>query len=269
MGGTTSQSLVTNRYNILYGILALSSYYWFRPVTRYISSHIVILSKEYSKLHRPKRLILIRHGQSEANVDEKVYTHTPDHKISLTQLGKDQAEEASIKLKEIINNGTVKFYVSPYLRGQQTFEIIKSKFDPHKIRFVVDPRLREQEFGNLRDKNPEVVKASFEQSRKFGKYFYRFTNGESGADVYDRCTLFLDTLVREIDHPNKNLPDNIVIVCHGLFMRLFVMRYFKFSIDKFDALANPQNCEIWVMEKNSKGAYELISDLRVETEGLD
>lgn len=33
----------------------------------------------------PERIILIRHGQSEANIDQHVLGHTPDHAIKLTR----------------------------------------------------------------------------------------------------------------------------------------------------------------------------------------
>jgi len=32
---------------------------------------------------------------------------------------------------------------------------------------------------------------------RFGRFFYRFPNGESGADVYDRCALLADGSVHE------------------------------------------------------------------------
>ena len=34
---------------------------------------------------------------------------------------------------------------------------------------------------------------------RFGRFFYRFPNGESGADVYDRMTIFEDHMVRDIN----------------------------------------------------------------------
>ncbi|CAI7770060.1 unnamed protein product, partial [Closterium sp. NIES-54] len=37
------------------------------------------------KAFRPHRIILVRHGQSEGNVDEAAYTRIPDSKIALTK----------------------------------------------------------------------------------------------------------------------------------------------------------------------------------------
>ena len=34
---------------------------------------------------------------------------------------------------------------------------------------------------------------------RFGRFFYRFPNGESGADVYDRMTIFEDHMIRDIN----------------------------------------------------------------------
>jgi hypothetical protein len=81
----------------------------------------------YKRLYRrPHRIILVRHGESEGNLDESVYTRTPDAHISLTQLGKNQATEVGKKLKEEVINGTqhenICVYLSPYLRSKQTYE---------------------------------------------------------------------------------------------------------------------------------------------------
>ena len=38
-----------------------------------------------------QNLYLIRHGESQANVDEEVYKSIPDHRIALTDKGQTQA----------------------------------------------------------------------------------------------------------------------------------------------------------------------------------
>ena len=48
-------------------------------------------SSSQSDDFRPKRIILLRHGQSLGNVDESAYVTTADWRIPLTDLGKDQA----------------------------------------------------------------------------------------------------------------------------------------------------------------------------------
>lgn len=46
-------------------------------------------------VHTPKlRILLVRHGQSEANVDRDVYKRMSDHAICLSELGHQQAVDA-------------------------------------------------------------------------------------------------------------------------------------------------------------------------------
>lgn len=47
---------------------------------------------------KPKRILLVRHGESAANVDPLVYSNTPDHLIHLTEAGCAQAREAGAKI---------------------------------------------------------------------------------------------------------------------------------------------------------------------------
>ena len=50
--------------------------------------------------HRPKRLFLVRHGESLGNVDPTAYARIPDNQIPLTEEGKSQAEEAGRALPD-------------------------------------------------------------------------------------------------------------------------------------------------------------------------
>ena len=54
--------------------------------------------------------------------------------------------------------------------------------------FYEDPRIREQERGNLERfaLDPEKVEEVEADRNKVGSFFYRFKTGESGADVNDR-----------------------------------------------------------------------------------
>ncbi|MBK7311909.1 MAG: phosphoglycerate mutase family protein [Sphingobacteriaceae bacterium] len=62
---------------------------------------------------KPKRIISIRHGESEGNVDKMVYNQKPDYTLELTQKGLNQALEAGKRLKEIVKDESLFFYVSP------------------------------------------------------------------------------------------------------------------------------------------------------------
>jgi len=212
------------------------------------------------QVQKPKRIILIRHGESAGNVDSTLYAHIPDNQIELTEKGLNQAREAGVKLRKIIGDETLRFFVSPYTRSYQTFYglLEGAKFPEGSYTVREEVRLREQDWGNLQE--PQRVKECVKERRKFGAFYYRFPNGESGADVYDRLTSFVTTLFREWKY--EHCLENFVLVSHGLTIRLFLMRYYKWTVEEFHQLHNPTNCEMFTMDLQPNGKYILSTKLR-------
>lgn len=58
----------------------------------------------------PRRIILIRHGESLGNVDYTSYASIPDWKIPLTRRGERQAAHAGKELSELIKGKTLFTY---------------------------------------------------------------------------------------------------------------------------------------------------------------
>ncbi|KAL6177292.1 hypothetical protein ACLB2K_048818 [Fragaria x ananassa] len=184
---------------------------------------------------RPRRIILVRHGQSEGNVDEGVYTRVSDPKIGLTEKGVADAEECGRRIREMfeedqVHNWKVYFYVSPYKRAVDTLKGLGKAFERSRIAGMrEEPRLREQDF----------------------------------ADVYDRITGFRETLKSDIDvgrfqPPGQRNPNiNLVIVSHGLTLRVFLMRWYKWTVEQFERLNNFSNGSMVVMERGYGGRYSL------------
>ena len=114
-----------------------------------------------------------------------------------------------------------------------------------------EPRISEQQFGNFQNVR-QVLDAKAERHR-FGRFYYRFPSGEAGLDVYSRVSSFITTLVRDChqySHHGYNLEHmNVVIVTHGLSLRLFLMRWFQFSVEEFEASQNPDNAQLVTMRK--------------------
>lgn len=200
---------------------------------------------------RPLRIVLLRHGQSEANIDPSVFERVPDHAIPLTATGHEQAATAGGALRQLFGDQPVRVYVSPYRRTLQTLaglgidDLIESARQ--------EPRLREQDWANFQDSADIARQRKLRNS--YGHFFYRFTDGESGADVYDRVSTFLETLHRDWDA--KQSPRNVLIVSHGLTMRLFCMRWFHWSVDFFESLSNPDNAETRTLVRQPDFRYKL------------
>ncbi|XP_021742457.1 phosphoglycerate mutase-like protein AT74H [Chenopodium quinoa] len=218
----------------------------------------------------PKRIILVRHGESQGNIDTKAYSVTPDHSIPLTSDGINQAREAGNSIRRLLDTSSfsadaaaawrVYFYVSPYERTRSTLREIGRSFPRRRVIGVREEcRIREQDFGNFQVE--ERMMAIKQTREKFGRFFYRFPEGESAADVYDRISSFMESLWRDIDmHRLQHDPDhelNLVIVTHGLLSRVFLMKWFKWTVEQFEYLNNPGNCEYRVMELGEGGEYSL------------
>lgn len=206
---------------------------------------------------KPNRIILIRHGESEGNVNKKIYTQKPDHALNLTHKGQQQAIEAGQKLGTLLGNESVCFYTSPFYRARQTCDFIKDFMGSNKIWFKEDPRLREQEWATGR--RAEAKSLEKKERDEWSKFYYRFRSGESCADVYDRVSSFLDTMFRDFE--KKDFPENVIIVGHGMTNRVFLMRWFHWTPEYFEVLKNPKNCQYFILEKRRNGKYELTEPL--------
>lgn len=206
---------------------------------------------------KPKRIILIRHGESEGNFDNSLYETTPDYALKLTPKGISQATLAGGEIKSLIGDESVYAYLSPFFRTRETFEYIRESISDNVMKAIEDPRIREQDWGHLR--HPDNNKGIIKERDEFSTFYYRIPDGESGADVYDRVTTFLDTLHRDFE--KHTYPENVLIVSHGLTIRLFLMRWFHWSVEEFERLHNPKNCQIIILEKQVDNHYTLISRL--------
>ena len=214
----------------------------------------------------PETIILIRHGQSLGNVDGVIYKNTPNHRVPLTQKGIEQSIQSGKDLGKIIGNGKLQIYSSPYLRTRDTLNKIVSEI-PCSIETMIreDPRIREHERPHYYEPDQFVL---MEKERdRFGKFYYRNKGGESGADVYDRISCFIESLHREFNY--NDFPENVLIVTHGLALRIFLMSWFQWSVEFFDKLPDPGNCQYVVLRHHrieNKFAYKI--DYESSTYGL-
>lgn len=200
---------------------------------------------------KPKRIFLIRHGESEGNVDKSIYKTKPDYALSLTPKGIEQANETGQKIKEIIGEESITFYISPFWRARETYlgvsKYLNEQFVTSDGMPYEDPRLREQEWGCRQSQNRQD---NLEPERdSYGHFYFRFPDGESCADVFDRVSDFLNTLHRDFE--KDLMAENVGIVFHGMTLRVFIMRWFHLSVEEFELLANPKNGQFFILEYNS------------------
>ena len=184
---------------------------------------------------------LLRHGESKANTGEVHASQMGDAYIDLTSLGETQALGAGDILgADYLSNSLI--YCSPYQRTRQTLQgVFKgAKVDDQGFKVYEDPRLREMEFGYNEKDAPLKIRA------RHGWFYFRHPGGESAADCYDRVSTFLESMMRQLERrPTKN----ILVVTHGAIIRCFVMRFLHLSVEEYESLINPGNCDIITIGK--------------------
>jgi isoleucyl-tRNA synthetase len=142
-----------------------------------------------------------RHGEAENNVKMIISTHAKNSH-HLTDKGKKQAEDAG---KWLSSKKIDYIFVSPFLRTQETAEIIAGKigFDAKKI--ITDDRIRELDAGAWNGKKFNDFVHAFAHANRFTE---KPEDGENYADIKKRMGDFLYDL--ETKYEGKN----ILIVSH-------------------------------------------------------
>ncbi|MEW9053777.1 MAG: histidine phosphatase family protein [Neobacillus sp.] len=199
-------------------------------------------------------LYVIRHGESEHNVDRTVMAHTHDSQHSLTELGKKQAENTADFMKALVNDKTV-MYSSPYLRTIQTAKAIHALL-PEQVPFFQNPLLREWELGNLYDfsnRTPEMKK----EFKAAGLFYFRHPNGESLADVYLRATMFMNTVVERVKQQQRH--ENMVVVSHAAFIQMLLAFLMNWPVEELGSFKPVENASvIKITEINGDYQYDKI-----------
>lgn len=215
-----------------------------------------------------KNIYLVRHGESLANIDHGVYKVTPDHAIELSEAGRNQASEVGKKLSILLPNNilseNLRIWTSPYKRTRQTAQLILNSLNnryPSQNQIKEHINLCEQQFGLFDGLTDEELKlnfpleyANYDLAEKHeGKFWARMPLGESRFDVAIRVQQAFDTFYREAKH---NKIENIIVICHGVTLRAFVMQWFNLPYEWFENQPNPKNCDIYHIDVDkNEGSY--------------
>lgn len=204
----------------------------------------------------PINLVLVRHGESEGNVANKL-SRAGDHSAfseefkkrhssfwRLSERGRQQAIAAGEWIRENIKDRFDRYYVSEYLRAMETAALLGLE----NAVWYRDFFLRERGWGHLEVISQEERLFRFEEEMwRYDRdgFFWTPPGGESMADVCVRLHWILNTLHRECSDKS------VVIVCHGEVMWNFRVRLERLTQQKF--------CEL----ENSKNPYDKIYNCQI------
>jgi len=159
------------------------------------------------------RLVLVRHGQSHANVERRLDTRPPG--AELTDLGRDQAR---IFARELPHPAAMIAH-SVAVRAAETAAEISGEIGVDAREFE---GIHEVQVGDLEDRNDDDAIALFEtiyQRWHEGDLDVPMPGGETGNEVLDRYVPVLTQLrMRYLD--NDAWHGDIVVVSHGAAIRL-------------------------------------------------
>jgi 2,3-bisphosphoglycerate-dependent phosphoglycerate mutase len=215
-----------------------------------------------------QNIYLVRHGESLGNVDKSVHKTTPDHAIALSDRGLRQASAAGAALRDLINlnkDEPLRIWASPYKRTRQTAGCVANEL---RLRFPhLDQRehinLCEQQFG-LFDGVPDedlsvrfpLEHAHYELAAAHeGRFWARMPMGESRFDVAVRVHEAFGTFHRDAERHGVK---NIVVVCHGVTLRAFVMQWLHLPYEWFEQQPNPGNCDIYQLSSALPNGGEYV-----------
>lgn len=150
-------------------------------------------------------LVLVRHGESQGNVADRVAHSTKAHRLELdirdpdVDLSDDGVAQATALGRYLASlpqdQRPTKALSSPYRRAHRTAELATAG---HGLDVVLDERLRERELGIVDGLTWYGIEAELPEEAarrsRLGKFYYRPPGGESWCDVLLRVRSLLAEL---------------------------------------------------------------------------
>ncbi len=189
------------------------------------------------------KLILVRHGQSLWNVEDR-FTGWVD--VPLTAKGVDEALSAGGRLKGV---GVDVAYTSGLQRAQRTLDLILEGMGV-TVPIIRDAALNERHYGDLQGLNKAKTAEKFgDEQVKIWRRSYDIPppNGESLKDTAARTLPFFERAILGDIAQGKD----VLVVAHGNSNRSIVMQ--------LDGLSEAQ-----VLELNLGTAVPLVYELSVD-----
>ena len=199
------------------------------------------------------KLILLRHGQSQWNLENKF---TGWKNVPLTEKGEMEAKKAGELIKK--NNIHIDFIFSSILeRANKTAEIaikeanLQNLINNNKLIMTKHEDLNERDYGDLVGLNKE------ETANKFGKeqvHIWRRSydtpppNGESLKDVVERVSPYFKKNIKPLLVQNNN----ILIAAHGNSLRAMMIELGMYKPEEISSIELPTGSPLCINLEGSQ-----------------
>ena len=197
-----------------------------------------------------KTIFTVQHTQSEHHTNGMVGSWTD---WNLTELGKQQADQIAVRLKQELSGKEVVLYTSDLKRAKQTADSIAKQL---QIIPLVRTELRERNLGKCCGKSVQWLRENLEcQEKTIDDRL--FSDAESRRDEWNRLAPFFDQVMAEGS-------ENIIIVSHGDLLSVFNSMFLGLGVESLN------NSEIFgfaggvsqmIVRDDGKRIIKRISDL--------
>ncbi|WP_393970874.1 2,3-diphosphoglycerate-dependent phosphoglycerate mutase [Oxyplasma meridianum] len=178
-----------------------------------------------------KLAILIRHGESEANVKNLISEDT--EKFPLTLKGRDQVKFTADQIRALKFDGIIS---SPVLRARQTAEIISEHIG---IPYVIDSRIRESGLGDYNNRDISDVG--------------NMTRSEMGMESWD-------SHIRRFMEAFNSYEGNYTMISHALPIRAAISGFLNFNEEESFGI-NIRNASMSVIDVEKRKVLSIGSFL--------
>lgn len=203
------------------------------------------------------RLILVRHGQTDANVERRLDTRLPG--AHLTEAGRAQA--AALAATLAAGASAAALVSSQAIRAQQTAEPVAMVSG---IEARVRAGIHEAQAGDLEDRSDEESHRLFMKTYHLwhsGELGARVPGGESAFDILDRFVPVVDDLRAEfLEDPASS--GDVVVVSHGAAIRLVAARLGRVP-GLFAATNHLANTESIELVPTADGGWDCVRWARI------
>lgn len=189
-----------------------------------------------------KRLILIRHGETEANVNQ-IWHGALD--APLTAQGQAQVEATAHQIQQLHAETPIDhLYVSPLIRAQSTARAIAAAID---LQPEIEPGLREMSIGDWEGR-------TYTQLRENDRLWERWRqdpsfappNGESPISFSQRVPVVFEKFLNT--HPNEV----VTVVTHGGVISNLLAQWLGEGPQDWRRF-DPPNCAITILDREGEG----------------
>lgn len=153
-------------------------------------------------------LILVRHGQTDWNHQRRIQGSTD---IPLNEVGREQAREVAVALRDELPAGPVAVASSDLSRASETASIIAAMLGVEAP--LTYPQLRERGYGDAEGLDVTAFR------ERFGDWHADVPNAESWSRLRVRALRGVDAAIRDMRRRTAPAAATLVVVSHGALIR--------------------------------------------------